>query len=130
MMELEGLRVVRGPNWKWGDQDGGEGCVGTVVSGGLGNHTEMMEKLRTLRAKADEAGVRDERIDLLEKLSESVSSLRGGVVAKISDLVEKKEKAAGVINVIWDSGIKSNYRAGLKGAYDLRVIYFAFSIFE
>ena len=31
-MELcEGLRVVRGPNWSWGDQDGGEGHVGTVV---------------------------------------------------------------------------------------------------
>ena len=26
-----GLRVVRGPDWCWGDQDGGEGCVGTVV---------------------------------------------------------------------------------------------------
>ena len=31
-MELEaGLRVVRGPDWSWGDQDGGEGHVGTVV---------------------------------------------------------------------------------------------------
>lgn len=28
---LPGMRVVRGPNWKWGEQDGGEGCVGTVV---------------------------------------------------------------------------------------------------
>lgn len=26
-----GLRVVRGPNWTWGDQDGGVGSVGTVV---------------------------------------------------------------------------------------------------
>lgn len=26
-----GLRVVRGPDWKWGAQDGGEGHVGTVV---------------------------------------------------------------------------------------------------
>ena len=26
-----GLRVVRGPNWKWEDQDGGEGFVGTVA---------------------------------------------------------------------------------------------------
>ena len=26
-----GLRVVRGPDWKWGSQDGGEGFVGTVV---------------------------------------------------------------------------------------------------
>lgn len=28
---VEGMRVVRGPNWKWGEQDGGEGGVGTVV---------------------------------------------------------------------------------------------------
>ena len=26
-----GQRVVRGPDWKWGNQDGGEGYVGTVV---------------------------------------------------------------------------------------------------
>ena len=31
-MEIQvGLRVVRGPDWEWGDQDGGEGHVGTVV---------------------------------------------------------------------------------------------------
>ena len=28
---MKGLRVVRGPGWKWGEQDGGEGSVGTVV---------------------------------------------------------------------------------------------------
>ena len=28
---IPGLRVVRGPDWKWGEQDGGEGHVGTVV---------------------------------------------------------------------------------------------------
>ena len=26
-----GARVVRGPDWSWEDQDGGEGSVGTVV---------------------------------------------------------------------------------------------------
>lgn len=26
-----GVRVVRGPDWEWGGQDGGEGFVGTVV---------------------------------------------------------------------------------------------------
>ena len=31
-MEPElGLRVVRGPDWQWADQDGGEGFVGTVA---------------------------------------------------------------------------------------------------
>jgi E3 ubiquitin-protein ligase mind-bomb len=29
-MDLVGYRVVRGPDWKWGKQDGGEGHVGTV----------------------------------------------------------------------------------------------------
>ena len=29
--ERLGLRVVRGPNWKWENQDGGEGGLGTVV---------------------------------------------------------------------------------------------------
>lgn len=29
-----GTRVVRGPDWKWGNQDGGEGHVGTVVEVG------------------------------------------------------------------------------------------------
>ncbi len=27
-----GLRVVRGPDWKWEDQDGGIGHAGTVIS--------------------------------------------------------------------------------------------------
>ncbi|XP_031553731.1 E3 ubiquitin-protein ligase MIB2-like, partial [Actinia tenebrosa] len=31
-MYLLGCRVVRGPDWTWGDQDGGEGGVGTIFS--------------------------------------------------------------------------------------------------
>ncbi|XP_046396249.1 E3 ubiquitin-protein ligase MIB2 [Ischnura elegans] len=35
-----GVRVVRGPHWKWGNQDGGEGHVGTVVElGRAGSQT-------------------------------------------------------------------------------------------
>nr|XP_022914465.1 E3 ubiquitin-protein ligase mind-bomb [Onthophagus taurus] len=30
MLEGVGARVIRGPDWKWGKQDGGEGHVGTV----------------------------------------------------------------------------------------------------
>lgn len=29
-----GLRVIRGPDWHWDDQDGGEGYVGTVTEFG------------------------------------------------------------------------------------------------
>lgn len=35
---LLGCRVVRGPDWKWEDQDGGEGSVGTIVS--LDRHSD------------------------------------------------------------------------------------------
>lgn len=31
MSNLKGVRVVRGPDWKWDDQDGGKGNVGTVI---------------------------------------------------------------------------------------------------
>ena len=35
MMAVQvGVRVVRGPDWEWNDQDGGEGHVGTVVDVG------------------------------------------------------------------------------------------------
>ena len=33
-----GLRVMRGPDWRGGDTDGGEGYVGTLIQL-LGNHT-------------------------------------------------------------------------------------------
>ena len=33
-----GLRVMRGPDWRDGDTDGGEGYVGTLIQL-LGNHT-------------------------------------------------------------------------------------------
>ena len=32
LMAVEvGVRIVRGPDWSWEDQDGGEGSVGTLV---------------------------------------------------------------------------------------------------
>jgi len=31
MVLVEGVRVVRGPDWSQGDADGGEGHVGTVT---------------------------------------------------------------------------------------------------
>ena len=38
-----GLRLVRGPDWCWGDQDGGEGCVGTVVEVEEGERSAMVQ---------------------------------------------------------------------------------------
>ena len=35
-----GVRVIRGPDWSWSNQDGGEGCLGTVVESNKGPPTE------------------------------------------------------------------------------------------
>ena len=66
-----GVRVVRGPDWKWGDQDGGEGNAGTVID------------------------------------------------TPDSDY---KHHGPRTVTVVWDSGIKAQYRAGPLGCCDLRVI--------
>ena len=38
MLPLKGVRVVRGPDWRYGDQDGGEGHAGTVIDSSDLNH--------------------------------------------------------------------------------------------
>ena len=38
-----GTRVVRGPDWKYGKQDGGEGHVGTVKTVDNGNNNDQQE---------------------------------------------------------------------------------------
>ena len=35
-----GSRCIRGPDWQWGDQDGGPGFAGTVVLVGRNQHPE------------------------------------------------------------------------------------------
>lgn len=43
MLEV-GVRVARGPDWKWGQQDDGEGHVGTVVEIGKAGSTTSPDK--------------------------------------------------------------------------------------
>ena len=62
--EFSGARVVRGRDWKWANQDGGEGHVGTVEPN--------------------------------------------------AELTLQKQ-----VSVIWDNGVRANYRAGAEDAYDL-----------
>ena len=68
------MRVVRGPDWEWNDQDGGEGSVGTVVQIGS-----------------------DAKLSITEP----------------------------IVLVQWDGGTKANYRVGMDGKYDLRILHSA-----
>ena len=40
---MDNVRVVRGPDWKSGNQDGGEGLVGTVVEVKAGGVTVVVQ---------------------------------------------------------------------------------------
>ena len=44
-----GLRVVRGPDWCWRDQDGEEGYVGTVVDIGDQSGSTALDKSVVVR---------------------------------------------------------------------------------
>nr|XP_039250524.1 E3 ubiquitin-protein ligase MIB2-like isoform X1 [Styela clava] len=48
MVEV-GYRVIRGPDWKWGDQDGGDGHVGTVVEVGHTGNRLLPDKTVMVR---------------------------------------------------------------------------------
>ena len=48
MMEGVGARVIRGIDWKWGKQDGGEGHVGTVRNSIIKIPTHLKKFLESL----------------------------------------------------------------------------------
>ncbi len=99
-MKIVGVRVVRGPDWKWGDQDGGEGSVGTVVG---------FKKERGVK------GVISKLLDLpgLGRLS--------GLFPESWGISHEKKLKTGLVKVVWDCGTKADYRVGFKGFYALLV---------
>jgi len=68
---MAGMRVVRGDDWQYQDQDGGEGFVGTVVEVGGQGGSKNPDK---------------------------------------------------TVVVVWDTGVRSTYRAGYERKDDLRVL--------
>lgn len=104
---MKGLRVVRGPDWTWRDQDGGEGHVGTVVAvEGGGHQSEASQGSKTQQTVA-------ERCDSPVERDGSALSLKHAGTASL-----------GVLTVIvqWDCGNRCRYRCGAGSKYDLRVL--------
>lgn len=62
MLPSVAIRVVRGPNWCWGDQDGGEGGVGTVVEVEDGGKSVLVQW--DFGARASYRCGKDEKFDL------------------------------------------------------------------
>ena len=97
MCSTKGLQVVRGPGWRWGDQDGGEGSVGTVVD--IPNDTSNMSQNSST-------------------IGNFLSGIKG--IFSWSNIQSESRK---VVRVIWDNGTKGNYCFGHKGAHALLVTF-------
>ena len=99
---MNGLRVVRGPDWTWRDQDGGEGHVGTVVA--VERRGRELEPSRSQSDRSESPVERDGSQTLSLKHSGTASL---GMVAVV---------------VQWDCGNRCKYRCGAGSKYDLRVL--------
>lgn len=93
--KILGQRVVRGPDWAWGYQDGGPGGVGTVVKVFLQSPTDG-RRVCTVGASAP-------------SFASEGGRLYGG--------------CPNTVLVCWDFSPAQlfNYRTGYTGKYDLRV---------
>lgn len=95
MEPVEDLRVVRCPDWEHGDEDGGEGHVGTVV------------KVHRTSEPASAPG------------SESADNDSRDEAAEVEHGEEDKVHS---VTVQWDCGNRGIYKCGKDGKYELRII--------
>jgi len=132
-----GVRVRRGPSWKWGDQDGGPGSTGVTIPGhtnGVGWvrvrwHSGQKNEYRVGAKGAYDLIVVDQATLLKGKLGVRV---RRGPSWKWGDqdggpgstgvTIPGHTNGVGWVRVRWHSGQKNEYRVGAKGAYDLIVV--------
>lgn len=104
-MKVTGLRVVRGPDWQSGEEDGGEGSIGTVI--GSKDSADEITAIANQFSTCSLQWSSDQLIKLMASLELNDN--------KISD-------GKGTVMVVWDSGFTGKYRAGLGNRHDLRVI--------
>lgn len=99
---MEDLRVVRGPDWEHGDEDGGEGHVGTVV----GVH---WDRTASEPASSPETGSAERSVGgCSTEEDQPTAGLEGGKVHSVT--------------VQWDCGQRGSYKCGRDGKYELRII--------
>jgi E3 ubiquitin-protein ligase mind-bomb len=102
MEPVEDLRVVRGPDWEHGDEDGGEGHVGTVVK---------VHRASEPAASATES-------------AESSRGEREGSKERSpgAELEHAERGEVHNVTVQWDCGHRGVYKCGMDGKYELRII--------
>ncbi|KAI8999693.1 kinase-like domain-containing protein [Hyaloraphidium curvatum] len=128
---MVGVRVRRGKDWKWGEQDGGagrEGAVIGVLEKEKGWVTVRWDVGKTNNYRWGAEGCWDLVVRALRPTCEQMVGMRvrrgpdwkwgsqdGGGAGKVKDA----DKAGGVLTVRWDNGSSNTYRWGAEGSYDL-----------
>ncbi|XP_073173122.1 E3 ubiquitin-protein ligase MIB2 isoform X5 [Lepidochelys kempii] len=120
-----GMRVVRGIDWKWGNQDNGEGNVGTVVE--IGRQGSPTTPDRTVVVQWDQGTRTNYRTgfqgayDLL--LYDNAQIGGEGKTGRVVDIRGwDVETGRSVASVTWSDGTTNVYRVGHKGKVDLKCI--------
>ncbi|XP_031565501.1 uncharacterized protein LOC116300724 [Actinia tenebrosa] len=103
-----GCRVVRGPDWEWEDQDGGEGCVGTVVEAAQ-NEEDSVESTVWVQwdtgARANYRAGLDEKMDLRVYDSSGAASSAGKHILVMCDGCNQQP----VLGIRWKCMTCDNY---------------------
>ena len=115
---IVGLRVVRGPDWKWAEQDGGEGFVGTVVEVGKHGSPTSPDKTVVVQWDGGNRSVQTYFFPLL-RLSLLLRLLFVLLLVGQNNLFKCLILKATVYK--YKNACRTNYRTGYLDAYDLHV---------
>ncbi|MBN2875798.1 MAG: hypothetical protein JXM71_11945, partial [Spirochaetales bacterium] len=131
-----GTRVVRGKDWKWSDQDGGPGKLGTIIEAPSGGW---------VRVKWDNGHENSYRVESSFDLAAAPSGAVAGAIvtkdiAKVGlrvvrgkdwkwedqdggpgklGTIKTEPSSTGWVRVLWDNGHENSYR--VESAFDLAV---------
>ncbi|KAI4465183.1 zinc finger c3hc4 type (ring finger) [Holotrichia oblita] len=121
-MLAPGVRIVRGPDWTWGNQDGGEGYLGTVCE--IGKTGAVGSPDKTVVVQWDNGTRTNYRVGYNGKYDlRVIDNAQIGKVGRVLDIRGWDiESSRSVANVTWFSGSTNVYRLGHKGNCDIKYI--------
>jgi E3 ubiquitin-protein ligase mind-bomb len=100
-----GVRGVRGPDWQWADQDGGQGHVGTLVKPGVCGREHMTVVGRTVFVRWDNGNIANYRIAERHDLRILSSACSGNCHSAVCDMCHSES----IIGTRWKCSVCNDY---------------------
>ena len=123
-----GMTVQRGPDWQWGEQDGGKGNIGVIIEVTHWRGPSSLEK-RNVDVIAQQAQNLNYRSQVDTTTNEFVQEMKSSgskhfhaTMTEGSEVVKEVDEV-NAVRVLWKALDTSNvYRYGAGGFYDVKVI--------